>query len=200
MLKNRFLTIFVCIFTAVVLIFGAVLGIIVAVKNSQAIVHYGRVRVDEGTLRYLSASYKTQYIFALRSSGVLATDTEFFWNSTDASGKTQREIYNASFEEYVRSLVAACDIFLSNSSYTSDDKKSVKATAEEVMYYKADGSKATFNEMAKKYGIDYDDFLSAAELLYKADKAKSVVYGEDGKNIANFPAECEKYLNTYSHV
>lgn len=200
MLKNRFLTTFVCIFTAVVLIFGAVLGIIVAVKNSQAVVYYGRVRVDDGTLRYLSANYKINYIRTLRASGVSATDSEYFWNSTDASGKTQRELYNASFEEYVRTLVSACHIFMSNASYTSEDKKSVKATAEEVMYYKADGSKDLFNSKAEKYGLDYDDFLSAAELLYKADKAKTVIYGEDGKNLANFPAECEKYLKTYSHV
>ena len=200
MFKNRFLTIFVCIFTAVVLIFGGVLGIIIAVRNSQAVVVLGRVKVDEGALRYLSATYKVEYIRTLLSAGVKASDSESFWNSTDASGKTQGEIYNESFEEYVRAIASACSIFLSYSSYTQEDKESVKATVAEVLKYKADGSKEKFNELTAEYGFDYDDFCSAAELLYKADKAKTVIYGEDGENLSNFPAECEKYLETYTHV
>ena len=200
MLKNRFLTIFVCVFVAVVLVFGGVLGIIVAVRNANAVVSYGRVKVDEGALRYLSASYKVSYMRALRSNGITVSDTESFWNSTDASGKTMGELYNESFEEYIRSLVSACNIFMSQSSYTAEDKERVKATVDEVLKYKAEGSKEKFNEITEAYGFDYDDFCSAAELLYKADRAKTIVYGEEGKNLANFPNECEKYLKTYTHV
>lgn len=200
MFKNRFLTIFVCIFLAVVLIFGATFGIIIGVRNSRAVVTYENVRVDEGALRYLGAYYKISYVRALRASGVRAYDTEDFWNSTDKSGKTYKELYTESFEGYVRSLVASVNVFLTYSSYTKEDKQSVKDTVEELLTYKAGGSEKEFDRMAEKYGFDYDDFCAAAELLYKADKAKTIVFGENGESLAYSAEDCAKYLNTYSHV
>ncbi len=200
MMKNRFLTIFVCIFAAAVLVFGGTLGIVVGVRNSRAVVSYENARADAGALRYLSANYKINYIRALKASGVKANDTENFWNSTDESGVTYKELFAESFEEYVRALVASANVFLTYSSYTKADKESVRATVEEILEYKAGGSEKEFNAMAEKYGFDYDDFCSAAELLYKAGRAKNVIYGADGEALVYSPEECAKYLETYSHV
>ena len=200
MLKNRFLTIFVCIFASVVLIFGAVLGIVAGVRNARAVVTYENVRVEAGALRYLAAHYKSTYIKALRSTGTNAADTEKFWNSTDEAGKTYRELFSASFEEYIRALVASANVFLTYSSYTKADEASVEATTSDILKYYADDSEKEFNKVAEKYGFDYDDFCSAAELLYQAGKAKTVIYGDNGESLAYSPDECKKYFETYSHV
>ena len=200
MLKNRFLTIFICIFVSVVLVFGATLGIIAGVRSSKAVVAYSGVRISEGALRYLSSYYKLTYIRALSSMGVKVSDTEKFWNSDSGDGVTYAELYNESFEGYVRSVAASASIFLSESSYTKEDRKSVEATIEEILKYKANGSVKEFEQIAEKYGFDYDDFCEAAELLYKADRAKYITYGESGENLVYFPDECAKYLETYSHV
>ena len=200
MFKNRFLTIFVCIFVTVALIFGATLGVIMGVKNAKAVVTYGSVRIEEGAMRYLSAYYKLSYIRALKIAGVRVSDTEEFWNSVSESGKTQGELYNESFEGYIRSLVASANNYLTESSYTAADKASVEATLEEVLTYKAKGSVDEFNRISEKYGFDYDDFCDAAKILYMAERAKYILYGSDGENLASFPDECAKYLETYSRV
>ena len=200
MLKNRFLTIFICIFASVVLTFGAVLGIVAGVRSARAVVTYENVRVDAGALRYLAAYYKVTYIKALRASGVNANDDERFWNRTDESGKTYRELYTESFEGYIRALVASANVFLTYSSYTKADEASVMATVEDVLTYQAGGSEKEFNKAAEKYGFDYDDFCSAAELLYQAGKAKSVIYGNDGEALGYSAEESKKYFETYSHV
>ena len=200
MIKNRFLLIFVCVFAAIALVFGGTLGIIAGVRNSRAVVSYDGVRVDAGALRYLGAYYKINYIRAQKALGVRASDTEKFWSSLDESGKTHRELFTESFEGYVRAMVASANIYMTYSEYTKADKASVKATADEILKYRAGGSEKEFNSLAEKYGFDYDDFLAAAELMYKAGKAKTVIYGSDGENLVYSPEECAKYLETYSHV
>ena len=200
MFKNKFLMIFICAFAGVTLIFGATLGIIAGVRNSRAVVNYGSVRIEAGALRYLSAYYKLSYIRALRASGVNVSDTDAFWSSEAEQGKTQGDLYEESFEGYIRSLAASANTFLTESSYTKADKASVEATVEEVLAYKAGGSIDEFNRLSEKYGFDYDDFCDAAEILYKADRAKYILYGESGENLASFPDECDKYLETYSRV
>ncbi len=199
-MKNRFLVIFISIFLAVVLTFGGVLGLISILKNARAVVKYDGVYIDRGSAVYLASYYKLQYIRALRLSGVDAKDTDSFWKSTDESGKTYSELFSESFCEYVASIAVANALFSSYSSYTSLDKKTVTQSCEEILKYHAADSVSTFNDKCEKYGFDYNDFLNAAELIYKAQRAEDVIYGRDGSNLSNFPEECEKYLSTYSHV
>ena len=47
--NNKILLIFVCIFLSVVLIFGAVFGIILAIEEANAVVKIGSVRMDEAS-------------------------------------------------------------------------------------------------------------------------------------------------------
>lgn len=199
-MKNRFLTIFVCIFLAVVLLAGGILAIVVGVKNAKSVIKYGNVTVDEETVNYLAAYYKLLYLKELNTSGIDAEDTPPFWQSKADGGVSYGEHFKRSFRDYLSSLVAAADVYISYAGYTADDREAVELTCEEILEYKAGGDVKTFNERCSKYGFTYDGFLKAAALLYKAQRTELVLYGEDGENLKNFPEECEKYFATYSHV
>ncbi|MBE6532296.1 MAG: hypothetical protein E7676_02155 [Ruminococcaceae bacterium] len=199
-MKNRFLTIFVGIFLAIVLVFGGVLGIVVGVKNAKAVVKYGNVMIDEETANYLVSYYKMLYLKELNLSGIAVSDRESFWESEADDGKSYAEHFKTAVREYIASVVVAADIYLTHSTYTPDDKLSVALTCEEILKYKAQGDVSLFNEKCEKYGFTYEDFSNAAALLYKAQRAEVILYGEEGENLKNFPEECEKYFSTYSHV
>ena len=198
--KYRFLTIFVCIFLSFVIILGTTLGIIIGVRNARTYARYGSTYVDEGTVNYLASIYKTEYIAELTAAGVRAYDSKYFWMDTAEDGKTYGEGLNASFREYLSGLLVAAELYDSYTKYTKADKQAVRIAAEQVMKYAGGGTKESFAEAAEKYGFDYDDFLSGCELLYKASRAMTAIYGEDGANLAYYPDECEKYLAQYTHV
>ena len=197
---NRILLIFVCVFVSAVIAIGGAIGCAVAVKNARAVVRYDSVTVEDGALRYFASYYKMLYIKALRTSGISAKDTDEFWSSESGDGSTYGESYARGFKDYISMLLASCKVFEDYSSYKSEDKRKVAAVADEILEAKAEGSVSVFNERCEKYGFDYNDFCDAIELLYKAEKSKTVIYGENGANLKNFPDECAKYLDTYSHV
>lgn len=199
-MKNRFLTTFVGIFLAIVLVLSGVLVISLGVKNANAVVKYGNVTLDEGTVNYLISYYKLLYLEELNMSGIEAYDRDSFWASEVEDGKSYGEHFKESVREYIASVVAAADIYLTYATYTPDDKLSVALTCEEILKYKAEGDVSVFNDHAEKHSFDYNDFQNAAALLYKAQRAAIVLYGEDGENLENSPEECEKYFDTYSHV
>ena len=199
-MKNRFLIIFISIFLAAVLILGCVLGLVAILRSAKAVVKYDNVTMDAGCVRYFASYYKMIYIRTLRSSGVMASDTEAFWEKTDSEGVSEGEKFKKSFDEYIASLIAAESVFTENGSYTAEDKLTVTLTAEEILEDRAEGSVSKFNAAAKKYGFDYDDFCNALAILYKSQRAQEIVYGVDGENLSAFPDQCKKYLDTYSHV
>lgn len=199
--RNRILLIIICIFLAILVAVGGTLGIISAVNNARAVVKYEGVRVEEGAARYLASYYKYLYKVSLASDGITVRDTESFWASEAKDGKTHGEMLSEGFRDYLSSIIVANKLFLDYAKYTKEDKSRVKATTEEILLYsEANGSLDEFNRIAESYGFDYDDFLSAAELLYKAALAELTIYGLSGSNLKNFPSECEKYLSEYSHV
>ena len=198
--KYKFLTIFVCIFLAFVIILGTTLGIIIGVRNARTYARYGSTYVDEGTVNFLASIYKTEYIAELSSAGVRAYDSKYFWIDKAEDGETYGEKLNAGFREYLSGLLVAAELYGSYAKYTKADKRAVRTAAEQVMQYAGGGTKESFHEKAEKYGFDYDDFLAGCELLYKASRAKIAIYGEDGANLAYYADECEKYLAQYTHV
>ena len=198
--KNSFLTMFVCIFLAIVLVFGIVVGAIVMLRDSRACAKYDGVMVDEGVTVYLASRYKTLYLQSLTSSGVNAMDSPVFWAKDAGDGKTYGELFNEGLKEYVASVIVGNHIFESYSSYTAEDAMVVARTIEEILELKAGGSVAEFNRLTERFGFEYTDFELATEMMYKAQKAQSLVYGADGTNLKNFPEQCEEYLGKYVHV
>ena len=200
-MKNRFLAILISIFLVIVIGGGGILLIITGVRNARAIVRYESVTVVEGTVRFLASSYKRLYLASLRTGGILeAEDSVAFWQSVSPDGKTYEEHFEESFKNYLASLVASANVYMQNSKYSTEDKRIVAQSADEILRFHAGGSVSKFNEEAEKYGFDYSDFETAVGLLYKASKAKEITYGIDGSNLVNFPDQCISYLAEYTHV
>lgn len=197
---KRAVIIITAVLLSAILIFGAAVGTVAAVRNARAAVKYGGTMADEGVVSYLLATYKSYYM----RSEVGAVDTPEYWGET-VGNVTRGELLRKSAEEYVRSVIAGAYLFDRYTSLASYEKSSIKNATEEVLAYKADGSEKRFNEQTEKMGFDFDDFCRATELIYKAESAESVIYGVDGaalKNLANAEvlAQCNSYFNLYSRV
>ena len=198
--KSNVLTIFICIFVGVAIIFGAVLGIMIGVKNARAVAIYEGITVDEGVANFFASRFKIEYIGALKDAGVMASDTETFFKKKADDGRSYAEHFEEGFKEYLASILVANRIFAKYSTLSSSDRACINESVKAIVKYRADGSEEKFNEKAGKYGFDYEDFLIAAEMLYKAEYAKLVLYGKEGENLKNFGELCEEYLEKYTHV
>ena len=201
--KNRFLLIFICIFLGVAILFGTTLGIIIGVSEASAVASYNGIRVDRGTASYLASYYKYRYMSALSSAGVVGVrDTERFWSTVgeDTDGRTYGELLAAGTEGYIRGIIAANYLFSRYGSINAADETKINNAVREVLEFKADNDKASFNSLAEQFGFDYSSFRSAVELLYKANKVSSLLWGDDGSGLSNSAADCKAYLDTYSHV
>ncbi len=198
--QNRFLTRFVCIFLAVVLVFGGAMAVMVGIREARAVVKYENVSMDEGVTKFFISRFKTIYLASLNSEGVSARDTKSFWASLDSEGVSYGERFQTEAKSYLASIVAANRIFKTYSALSADDKSCISKTVAEVLNYMADGSVEKFNKIADPYGFDYGDFERATEMLYCAEKASMVIYGTDGSNLSSSPELCAEYLNMYSHV
>lgn len=197
---KRALIIFIAAFLSLALVFGATLGVIAIVKRAGSVVSYDGVTMNKEVASFFISRFKVEYISALRSSGVNVTDTEAFWNSKDDTGATYGESFRTLAEQYLKEVVATAYLFDRYAKLNKEDKEKIKATCRDVLEYQAGGDEDKFNEIAAKYGFDYDSFCDAVELLYKSTSSYSAIYGADGTGIYGDNASCEKYLSEYSHV
>ena len=200
--KKVFL-IFTAVFLGCVLIIGSVFGTIAIVRNRNAVMKYKGVYLTQGALNYISASYKYDYMSALKKSGVDCADSEAFWQSKSGSGKTYGEILSENTDQYIRSVLIGSYLFDQNTRLTKDDKAAIKRSVAEVLEYRADGDVGRFNEIGEPMGFDYKDFEKAAELLYKSQMAQTVIFGFDGASLSSggFASECDAHFNSsYSRV
>ncbi len=201
--QKKIIIIFTSVFLGIVLLFGMTLGIISAINNAGALLKYKGKTMKSGVVNYLASSYKYDYIVELSRLGISAYDTERFWAKTDEkSGKTYGEILTEGTEEYIKSVLVGAYLFDKNTSLTSDDKEAIAADAELILTARANGSIDEFNSMSERSGFDYSDFKKALEFIYKAKKAKTVIFGYKGQALStgNYISECDEFLSTYSHV
>lgn len=198
---TRAVIIFAAAFVALAVAFGACIGIINAVDSASAVVHLDGVKLRRGEVNYLASRYKATYVAALRQEGVSGVfDTEAFWSSAAEDGKSYGEKFTESFREYLSGIIAANRIFYQYSNYTAKDRAAVDKAVSECLTYTAGGSVEKFNSLSAKYGFNYGDFSSAAAYLYRAERAKEMIYGKDGSSLSSFPEECEEYLSEYIRV
>ncbi len=196
--RKKFLLIIICIFLSLVLIFGVVLGIIIGVKNANAVFSYDGTTLDGEEANFFASYYK--YSFIARYASVGAEDSRSFWSSPYDADTTYGELLERETEEYLRSVTVAYYLFNKFASFTDEDERKIKVAVKEVLDYKANGSEEKFNSLTSEYGFDYESFSSSVQILYKTLSVKNAIYGEDGKNMLSFPAECNKYFDTYSRV
>ena len=197
--KRKPLIILISVFVGAVICFGAVFGIIAAVKNKRAVMKYGNIYLTEGVANYLAATNKTYFI---RRLGMEITDSPEFWDRDSGDGRTYGEILRADTEAYIKEVVAANYLFDRYSSLTSAEKSAIKKAASDRIDLIYDGDMDKFNEEASKMGFDYSDFVEGTKMLYKYEKARAAIYGQDGEVLSNggYYSECDKYYEFYSHV
>ena len=136
--KPSFFRVLICVFISFVLAAGGILGISQGIKNARALVKYEHVSLDEGMVNYLASYYKSVYIRNMKITGVKAEDSDAFWQSKNPDGISYGEHFDKSFREYLSSVVAAANIYLTYSHYTAEDKIAVTKTTEEILKFKAD--------------------------------------------------------------
>ena len=199
--KVSILTIIVCILLALVLIFGAVFGVINLVKYTSAIAYYGDSYIDEGEMNFLASRYKSLFMKELRlTDGIEPYDTPAFWEKRDSDGKKYGDRLKQGFKEYVSALLTAAAVYDSAMSFSGKERESYDKTLEDALDYLADGSVKDFDLATEELGFTWDDFKSANILLYKSERAKAAMYGEGGDNLILQSDMCMEYLETYTRV
>ncbi len=199
--KNKhFLTTFVCIFLAVVLVFGSTLMIILGVRNSKAVARYQGVTMEKGVASYFIAEFKSTYLSNLSKTVPEACDAPIFWQTTSENGKTYGELFVTGAREYISQILVANYLFERYSEYKATDKEIVDKAVREKLDYLAGGSKSEFNKLSSRHGFDFDDFKVATKMSYKTLMSKNAIYGSNGTAVMTDTALCDEYLNTYSHV
>lgn len=190
-----------------VILLGIVFGVMALIREAGAVVSYGGVTVSPGVAGYLISTYKTTHIENLKrelvGTGIQFMDTEVFWAETKPEGDiTFGDELKAECEAYVRSTVVCAYLFDRVATLTAADRETINTGITEVLDIKAGGSVGKFNEMSEAMGFNFEDFKAATELLYKAERAKTAIYGVDGKNLmaSSNVSLCEKYLSSMSHV
>ena len=176
--KNRLFIIIIAAVLGVILVFGVVFGTIALVTELTAVVSYNGVTLTEGVASYLASTFKASY---------KATDDKSLEEAT---------------ERYIRAIVTAASLYDRHAQLSAEDNEWIETNVKEVLDYKAGNDKAAFNEAASEMGFTYDDFVTATKLIYKASRAKAVIYGAEGTKLAyqSNVYLCEDYLATYAHV
>ena len=195
---RRIIITVICVILAAALIVGAVLGIISAVREASYVMKSDRVGIDKGVASFLISVFKYDYILSYKETGVDAKDTDEFWNQPRHTGN-EGDLFNYYAANHIKEVLAANAFFDQYAELTAEDEKRIALAVDEVLNYKASGSKEVFNSKTEKMGFDFDDFKKGSEMLYKAGVAASRVFGEGGVNMpALFPDYCEDfYENSY---
>ena len=86
-------------------------------------------------------------------------------------------------------------LFDRNTKLTKNDKEVIANSVAEVLEHKAGGDVDKFNEIGEPMGFTYKDFERAAELIYKFEMAKTVIFGYDAAALETglFDAQCDEY-------
>lgn len=201
--SKKIFIIFTSVFLGILLIFTATLGTVAIVRNARSVMKYEGVYLYSGEANYLAASYKYDFMRALTRSGVECHDDDAFWQSKSESGETYAELLKEGTERYIKRVIAGSYLFDRNTSLSKNDKAVIEQAIEDVLFYRAEGSKERFNEIAAPMGFTFSDFENAAELLYKYEMAESVIFGYDGAALTSnsFTAQCDEFFeNNYSRV
>ena len=201
--SKRVFLIFTAIFLGIVLLFGIVIGTVNIIRESRSVMSYKGIYMYEGVANYLAASYKYTFKATLTKLGINGADTESFWARNAGGGRTYGDVLAENTERYLKSVLVGSYMFDRNTRLTKDDKKIIENSVAEVLDHKAGGDIDTFNEIAEPMGFDYDDFERAAELLYKFEMAKTVIFGYDAVALQSglFDEQCDVYYKeNYSRV
>lgn len=195
---QKILLTFVCAFVAAVLVFGIVFGIIIGVQKAGAIAEYNGVTVDKSTAFYLASYYKYSFIASLKSLDIEAHDSLDFWQSKDSDGIAYGTHLVLGVKNYIADILVANYYYNRYATLDSYDKDKINGAVDSLV--SRFSSAGALDEALALCKTDRKALRNAAKMLYKADRAKNVIYGTEGAKLVNYPDECEKYLGEYSRV
>ncbi len=195
---KKIIIIFVSAFLSAVLLLGIILGTVAIARNASYAVKLESVGMTEGVVNYFVTEFKAEYIKTLNQSGTLVTDNEAFWATPylggNVSTSTKGDYLKLYVENSIKSLISANLIFDKYSKLSKDDKNNIAIAVNEILTYRAGGSKEQFDANVEQYGFDYKDFKKGIEMLYKANVVASRVFGSDGANVRSFPEFCDEFF------
>lgn len=203
---KRLLIIFVSALLGAVILFGAVFGIIIGVRNASYVMRYDNVGIDTGVASYLISYYKKEFLSIVDSAYgayITVSDTPEFWNSKrslEGLESTWGELFEYEVERNLKMIIAANVLFDTRTEFSDADKNAVKIAAEEVLSFRHNGSESDFNEATAIYSFDYKDFEKATEMLYKYTYVKAKIFGSNGENMVSNSEFCQQFFAGYKRV
>ncbi len=195
---KRFLISFVCVFFAILLIVGIVVGVISAMKNKNATVKYSGATLSEAELSFFAGYCKYDLLTRYKGSG--AEDTTAFWESKCPVAKNYGELLKYNTKRYVSQMVVMNYLFDKYSRLTSADKKEIEKAVNEIFVYRMGGDEAKFNEESQVNGFTYSDYYGIVTKIYKYNKAYQAFYGANADKITKDEKAVVDYYAEYSKV
>ncbi|MBQ5800672.1 MAG: peptidylprolyl isomerase, partial [Clostridia bacterium] len=182
------------VFVASLILFGALFSIFAP----KAVMEYNGVKVDKKMYSFWLSYFKKELMVEYGISG--AGDTDAFWQREYKDGVTNGEYFSALADERIKAKLVATYMYdaLGESlpDYASEDIKDYLA---ELIDFVGEGSKKTFNQVAKKYKTSYDAVKRVAVCDYKTELLFNLLYGADGSYMTN--EQKDSYYNeNYSRV
>lgn len=186
---------------AVAILLVGIFGTVSAVRSSRAVYSYRGESIGVGEYAYFASVVKRSFLVEYAHVAG-ASDTAYFFGRTDPeSGKTYGELYLSMLDEYVRSLLVASYLYDTSVGMTREDRRAVRDATDAILYDRTGGDEDAFDDACSAFGFTYDDFCSAAELVYKSRRLRSVILGVSGEGIAAMESVCDEFFQTqYSRV
>ncbi len=195
--KIKIASISVLIAAAIILGTLSLLFSLGVIGSKNTVYSYGSTDISTEVYCYLASYYKMRFI-SQNKQEYGAVDTPEFWASVceEEDGKTFGEILREGVDDYVKRIAVSAELYDINSGgISSVDKQEIENAVNDILKYRADGSKSTFNEMTEKYGFDFRAFQEATVLMYKSGYLKNVLYGYEGSSLYYLSELCDEYYN-----
>lgn len=175
-MMNKTVKIILCISIAVTLVVGGIFALVLVVRDVSAVVKLDTIRLDSGTVTYLAALYKLEYLESVDPAEE-PSDTKAFWNKEKEEGVSYGEDFEEQFKLYLSSLVTDAHLYVSYHGYTAEDVAAVTGMTNNLLRECANGSVAEFNDVAEDLGFDFQfsDFYNAVVLRYQAGRAQKLL-------------------------
>lgn len=202
--KIRFLIIFASAFVSLVLALGITLGAIAIARENNNVASFRETGMDIGVATYFASCFKSDYKSALSYVVSGVEDSPGFWNSVSQTGDKYIDILSAGAKEYIKKIIVMNYLYDRYAKLSSVDKDIIESALAGTLKTHG-GSVEAFNEIASKYGFDYDDYKKAVEMLYKAASLEALICGTNGSklkasNDADVLSSRNSLLAEYSHV
>jgi len=162
--------------------------------RGKVILSYKSDRMREGVFSFLYSYYRYRIPASDYYKSLGVKDTAAFWDRLRSNGETEGEYYGKIALRLVEETLVAAALYDSCATMTASQRTAVKEAEEAVLLYsyKGGGSKEAFNEKAAPMGFDWQDFCDGTLLLWKAEHARTALYGASGSGIGE--EDADRYL------